>query len=161
MDHDLLVLGAQRGGYRCRLDELWAVADDRQDLQPFASSPWIRAEASRASRAVTGPSGEKLCPSTAKIGWTSRVVEVRKASSASNRSSSVHGCSCAPLKSITSARVIDARMCSESGGVKMSGPLTQKIELVGASSTRPCGVTRSASSAPRSRASRLASMFPP
>ena len=50
-------------------------------------------------------------------------------------------------------------MCSSSGGVSTSPSLTQKIELVGASSTRPCGVTSSASSNPRSRASRDASML--
>ena len=38
---------------------------------------------------------------------------------------------------------------------------TQKIEEVGASSTRPCGVTSSASSKPRSRASRPQSMLAP
>ena len=53
-------------------------------------------------------------------------------------------------------------MCSLSGGV-LSVPAgsTQKIEEVGASSTRPCGVTSSASSKPRSCASRVASMLPP
>ena len=45
-------------------------------------------------------------------------------------------------------------MWSSSGGVRTSPSLTQKIELVGASSTRPCGVTSSASSKPCSRASR-------
>ncbi len=55
----------------------------------------------------------------------------------------------APDTSITTALVIEARMWSSSGGVSTSPSLTQKIELVGASSTRPCGVTSSASSAPR------------
>ena len=50
-------------------------------------------------------------------------------------------------------------MWSSSGGVRIAPPLTQKIELVGASSTRPCGVTSSASSKPCSRAIRLASML--
>ena len=50
-------------------------------------------------------------------------------------------------------------MCSSRGGVNSEPSATQKIELVGASSTRPCGVTSRASSNPRSRASRLASML--
>ena len=50
-------------------------------------------------------------------------------------------------------------MWSLSGGVITAPPATQKIELVGASSTRPCGETSSASSYPRSRAIREASML--
>ena len=53
-------------------------------------------------------------------------------------------------------------MCSLSGGVRIvPTSSTQKSDEVGASSTRPCGVTSSASSKPRSRASRLQSMLAP
>ena len=51
-------------------------------------------------------------------------------------------------------------MCSSSGGVHSVPPSsTQKSDDVGASSTRPCGVTSSASSKPRSRAIRPQSML--
>ena len=74
------------------------------------------------------------------------MVEARNASSASIRVSTGHERSCAPDSSITTLRVIEARMCSSSGGVNTASPSTQKIELVGASRTRPWGVTISASS---------------
>jgi hypothetical protein len=46
------------------------------------------------------------------------------------------------------ARVIEPRMCSLSGGVTSAPSTTQKNDEVGASSSRPCGVHSSASSAP-------------
>ena len=98
--------------------------------------------------------------STTAIGITTRTVEAMNASSAPARSSSVHGCSVASHSSITYARVIEARIRSSSGGVSSRPPETQKNDHVGPSSTRPCGVTSSASSNPRSRASRPASMLP-
>ena len=63
---------------------------------------------------------------------------------------------------MTRSRVIDARMCSSSGGVQSApSASTQNSVEVGASSTRPCGVTSSASSKPRSCARRVQSMLPP
>ena len=50
---------------------------------------------------------------------------------------------------------------AERRGVELPSASTQKSEDVGASSTRPCGVTSSASSKPRSRAMRLQSMLAP
>ena len=52
-------------------------------------------------------------------------------------------------------------MCSLSGGVSRVPPVAQNRVEVGASSTAPAGVTSSASSNPRSRTRRLASMLPP
>jgi hypothetical protein len=67
----------------------------------------------------------------------------------------------ASVRSITRWRVIEARMWSSIGGVTSSPrSSTQKSDDVGASRTRPCGVTSSASSKPRSRASLVASMLP-
>ena len=63
------------------------------------------------------------------------------------------------LASITRARVIEARMWSDSGGVRTTPSRTQKKDDVGPSSTRPCGVTSRASSKPRSRAIRVHSML--
>ena len=58
--------------------------------------------------------------------------------------------------------MIESRTWSSSGGVTNVRPSNeQKNEEVGASSTRPCGVTSSASSAPSALARRVASMFAP
>ena len=118
-----------------------------------------RASASRAA-SVTGPgaAGSSMSSTTA-IGMTSRTVEAMNASSAARRSSSVHGTSAASHSSSRRARVMEARMRSSSGGVRSAPSRTQKKVQVGPSRTRPCGVTNSASSYPRSRASRPASMF--
>ena len=83
--------------------------------------------------------------STLAIGMTSRTEDAMNASSADATSSSVHTASRAPLSSITRARVMEARMRSDSGGVSSSPPATQKNVHVAPSSTRPCGVTNSAS----------------
>ena len=63
------------------------------------------------------------------------------------------------LTASTTRRVIESSTWSESGAVKTSPARTRKNDDVGHSSTRPCGLTSSASSASCSRASRDASMF--
>ena len=105
----------------------------------------------RASRSpasmVTGPGAAgSACSSTAAIGMTSRTVEAMNASSARATSSSVHGACSASHSSITKRRVIESRIRSARGGVRRRPPATQKKLHVGPSSTRPCGVTSSASS---------------
>ena len=98
--------------------------------------------------------------SIAPIDWTSRIVDARKASLASMTVSVGQGRSTASTSRISRSRVIEARMCSSSGGVHSApSASTQNSDDVGASSTRPCGVTSSASSKPRSWASRVVSMF--
>jgi hypothetical protein len=99
-------------------------------------------------------------PSIAAIACTSRVVEARKASRAPSTSSISNSPSSTSSSSTSRARVIDSRIPVERAGVR-SGPSadTQKIEEVGASSTKPSGRTRSASSAPRACAIRVACMF--
>ena len=119
----------------------------------------MSARVRRAASWVTGPSTASSMSSTAATGCTSRTVEARNASSAPRRSSSVHGSSRTSTACMTRARVIDSRMCSSSGGVRRTPSRAQKNDDVGASSTRPWGVTGSASSNPRSRARRVACML--
>src|ERR1035437_961418 len=143
-----------------RLDELRAVADDREDVHlGEGSAERILWPTAAATPAVTGPGASNVRSSIAETAWTSRVVDAMNTSSAAVISSSVQERSTALACSITIRRVIEARMCSSSGGVSTAPSLTQKTELVGASSPRPCGVTSRASSNPCSRASLDASMF--
>ena len=108
---------------------------------------------------MTGPSPSNFRSSIAAAYRISRTEEARNASSAASRSAGVHGASPASISSNSRARVIEARMWSSSGGVSSAPLRTQNSVEVGASSTRPCGVSSSASSNPRSCASRVASMF--
>ena len=57
---------------------------------------------------------------------TSRTVDARNASSAPARSSRVHGASCTSATSMIPVRVIEARICSSSGGVSRRPSLAQK-----------------------------------
>ena len=110
---------------------------------------------------MTGPGAcGSAIASTAAIGITSRTDEAMNASSAARTSSSVHGASATSSSSSSRARVIESRIPSVSGGVCRRPSRTQKNVHVGPSSTRPCGVTKSASSQPCSLASRPASMLP-
>ena len=114
--------------------------------------------APRPPRACARPGSASSRSSIAATDWTSRVVEARKASSARQQLVRRAG-ALLDVDQLASrrSRVIEARMCSSSGGVHSApSASTQKIDDVGASSTRPCGVTSSASSKPRSCASRVA-----
>ncbi len=97
--------------------------------------------------------------STAEIGITSRTDEAMNASSAARTSSSVQADSVTSTSSSSRARVIESRIPSDSGGVSSRPSRTQKNVHVGPSSTRPCGVMKSASSNPCSFAIRPASML--
>ena len=100
-----------------------------------------------ASRARAPLGRRRTDASTAAIGDLAHRYEAMKASSAARTSSSVHGASSTshPRSSLR-ARVIESRIPSDSGGVRSRPSAAQKNVHVGPSSTRPCGVTSSASS---------------
>ena len=160
VDDDLVGQLAQPAGHRSRLDELRAIADDRDD-QPAASSSSMRCRsaAPHLARALAVRQLE-LLDRRDRLRLAGRRGEERLA----RRAQVVHraGPLLTSATSITRSRVIDASTCSLSGGVRIApSASTQKIDDVGASRTRPCGVTSSASSKPRSRASREQSMLAP
>ena len=78
------------------------------------------------------------------------------ASSASGKAPSTTGSS---ASSSSTARVTPARIPSSSDGVKSVSPRRHQTFVVGPSSTIPSGLTKTASSAPRRRASSIAAMF--
>jgi hypothetical protein len=87
------------------------------------------------------------------------VHEQRDLACASPRASSSIGSSRTAATASTIRRVIESSTWSLSGAVQTSPSRTMKNEEVEHSSTRPCGVTSNASSAPCSRAIRDASML--
>src|SRR5258708_13466035 len=89
---------------------------------------------------VTGPGAAgRALPSTLRIGWTSLVVPLRNASSASASAESGMSSSPAPDHSITSARVTPARHPADSGGVRHPPPPPTNHFLPGPPPTVPSG----------------------
>ena len=125
VDEHLLVLLAQLRRDRRRLDELRAVADHREDLHGRPSSDAdARLDRRAAGAAVTGPGAAKLVLidrghrlDLARRRGQEHLVGRRQRPPACRLAPS------APVTSITSARVIEARMCSSSGGVRISSVL--------------------------------------
>src|ERR1700726_1323448 len=102
---------------------------------------------------VTGPGAAgSATASTLRIGWTSLVVPLRNASSASASAESGTSSSAAPDHSITSARVTPARHPADSGGGTHPPPGTTNTFVPVPSHRSPAVFAKIASLPPRSAA---------